>query len=344
MKKIIILALSMTILLSSCEKKEETLNIYFWGNFFSDEVIAEFEEETGITVNYDTFLNNDEMIKTINENPEKYDIITPNNNKVELLIEEDRLLPIEYNLTPNTKYLLPVLQNVVYDVDNKYNVPYVWGTVGLIYNDKKVEKPNSWSVLFNEEYAGKILMNEAVRENMGITLKYLGFSANTTDFVELDKARTLLLEQREFVYYAGTDLAEKMIENDIYYAVGFSGDATKLASESDDFKYVIPKEGSHYWISSLSILKNTSNAKNAHLFIDYVNRPEIAKKLTEYHKLTTTNEATINLLDKKYTENDAYYINLYNYNMELIEEVGNFLYNYKDIMTEVINYEPNTTE
>ncbi len=327
--------------LTSC-KEEEELNLFFWSSpindssFISDDVIEDFEKETGINVNYKTFANNSELIEAINAG-EKFDLITPNNNKTKYLIENDMLEELDYSKLPNSANILNVLKEASFDIGSKYSMPFNWGTFGIIYNKKYMETPTTWDVLFDDTYANKILMYNAPRETIGIVLKRLGYDINSTNAEQLEEVKDILLEQKPLVHkYVTSDIIDLMVNEKAYVAGGFSGEATEIALQNENIGYSIPREGSNFWITSLAIPKDAENIDNAHKFIDYLCRPEVAKELTMYNKFTTANASALKLLSEDIIDAEGYYVNLYDINMDLIEEVGDFIHVYNDIIDVII--------
>ena len=191
------------------------------------------------------------------------------------------------------------------DPKNEYSVPYFWGTVGILYNKTMVDDPvDSWGILWNEKYKDSILMQDSVRDAFGITLKYLGYSLNSTDLDELTEAKNKLIEQKPLVQAYVVDQArDKMIGNEAALAVIYSGEAITCQLENPDLEYVIPKEGSNMWIDSWVIPKNAKNKENAEAFINFMCRPDIAKMNFDYITYSIPNEEGRKLLDPEYRNN-----------------------------------------
>ena len=192
-----------------------------------------------------------------------------------------------------------------FDPENKYSVPHLWGTVGILYNKTMVDDPvDSWGILWNEKYKDSILMQDSVRDAFGITLKYLGYSLNSTDLDELTEAKNKLIEQKPLVQAYVVDQArDKMIGNEAALAVIYSREAITCQLENPDLEYVIPKEGSNMWIDSWVIPKNAKNKENAEAFINFMCRPDIAKMNFDYITYSIPNEEGRKLLDPEYRNN-----------------------------------------
>lgn len=275
--------------------------VYNWGEYIDPEVITMFEEETGINVIYEEFETNEIMYPKIQSGAIAYDVVCPSDYMIERMIENDLLAEIDFSNIPNLSYVDAeyMEQAQQFDPENKYAVPYLWGTVGILYNKTMVDEPiDSWSVLWDEKYQDSILMQDSVRDTFGITLKYLGYSLNSTDLDELEEAKKLLIEQKPLVQaYVIDQVRDKMIGNEAAIGVIYSGEALYTQMENPDLAYVIPKEGSNIWIDSWVIPKNAKHKENAEAFIDYLCRPEIAKMNFDYITYSIPNEAGRQLIE-----------------------------------------------
>ena len=198
-------------------------------------------------------------------------------------------------------------QSKAFDPENKYSVPYCWGTVGILYNKTMVDEPiDSWSVLWDPKYKDSILMQDSVRDAFGVTLKYLGYSLNSTDLDELNEAKNLLIKQKPLVQaYVVDQVRDKMIGNEAAIGVIYSGEAIYTQKENPNLEYVIPKEGSNIWIDSCVIPKNAEHKENAEKFINFLCRPDIALKNFEYITYSTPNKGAFELLDEDMQNNKA---------------------------------------
>ncbi len=187
-----------------------------------------------------------------------------------------------------------------FDPENKYSVPYCWGTVGILYNKTMVDEPvDSWSILWDPKYKGQHSdAGFSVRDAFGVALKYLGYSLNSTDLDELNEAKNLLIEQKPLVQaYVIDQVRDKMIGNEAAIGVIYSGEAIYTQKENPNLEYVIPKEGSNIWIDSWVIPKNAEHKENAEKFINFLCRPDIALKNFEYITYSTPNEAARELIE-----------------------------------------------
>lgn len=276
--------------------------VYNWGEYLDPDAIEMFEEETGIDVVYEEYETNEIMYPKIQSGAIAYDVVCPSDYMIERMIENDLLAEINFDNIPNIEYIGDVYmeQSRQFDPDNKYSVPYLWGTVGILYNKTMVDEPiDSWAVLWDEKYKDNILMQDSVRDAFGVALKYLGYSLNSTDLDELTAAKKLLIEQKPLVQaYVVDQVRDKMIGNEAAIGVIYSGEAIYTQLENPDLEYVIPKEGSNIWIDSLVIPKNAKHKENAEAFINFVCRPEIAKMNFDYITYSIPNEGGRALIEE----------------------------------------------
>ena len=277
------------------------LYVYNWGEYIDPEVIELFEEETGYKVHYEEFETNEEMYAIIAKGARTYDVVCPSDYMVEKMIQNDLLTEIDYSNIPNIsnigeQYLTSAEG---FDPDNKYCVPYTWGTVGIMYNKTMVdEEVNSWSILFDEKYEGQILMQASVRDAYCVALSYLGYSINTLDEDELKEATDLLVSQKPIVQaYVVDQVRDKMIKNAAALGVIYSGEAIYMQRENPDLEYVVPDEGSNVWIDGWVIPKDCQNKEAAEAWINFMCDPEIALMNFDYITYSTPNEAARELIE-----------------------------------------------
>lgn len=280
---------------------DEKLVVYNWGEYIDPEVLTMFEEETGIDVVYEEFETNEILYPKVSSGAIAYDVVCPSDYMIQRMIENDLLSEINFDNIPNIKNIGEqyMEQSKQFDPENKYSVPYCWGTVGILYNKTMVDEPvDSWSILWNPKYKDSILMQDSVRDAFGATLKYLGYSLNSTDLDELTEAKDLLIEQKPLVQaYVIDQVRDKMIGNEAALGVIYSGEAIYTQKENPDLEYVIPKEGSNIWIDSWVIPKNAEHKENAEKFINFLCRPDIALMNFEYITYSTPNEAARELIE-----------------------------------------------
>lgn len=275
--------------------------VYNWGEYLDPDVIKIFEKETRINVVYEEYETNEIMFPKVQSGAIAYDVVCPSDYMIQRMIDNDLLAEIDFSKIPNISNIGDTYmeQSKQFDPENKYSIPYCWGTVGILYNKKMVDEPiDSWSVLWDPKYKDNILMQDSVRDAFGVTLKYLGYSLNSTDLDELQQAKDLLIKQKPLVQaYVVDQVRDKMIGNEAAIGVIYSGEAIYTQLENPDLEYVIPKEGSNLWIDSWVIPKNAQHKENAEKFINFICRPDIAKMNFDYITYSTPNTAGRELIE-----------------------------------------------
>ncbi|MBP3196426.1 MAG: ABC transporter substrate-binding protein [Butyrivibrio sp.] len=283
------------------------LYVYNWGEYIDEEVIEQFEEETGIDVIYDMFETNEIMYAKLAQDPSAYDVICPSDYMIQKLIENDMLKELNFNNIPNSVNIGEQYfeQSKDFDPENKYSVPYCWGTVGILYNKTMVDDVvDSWDILWNPKYNGQILMQDSVRDALMVSLIRNGYSLNTTNPDEIAVATKDLIDQKPLVQaYVVDQVRDKMIGEEAALGVIFSGEAIYTARENPDLVYVVPKEGTNVWIDSWVITKESKHTENAEKWIDFMCRPDIALKNFEYITYSTPNVAAQELIEDEEIKN-----------------------------------------
>ncbi|SQC07683.1 spermidine/putrescine ABC transporter [Clostridium perfringens] len=324
LKKFLALACS-TLLLSSLflgcgpkkdeeatqDKNNNVLYVYNWGDYIDPELLTKFKEETGIDVKYDVYDTNEIMYQKLNSGNVSYDIVIPSDYMIEKMKEEDMLAKIDYSNIPNYKYIGEQFKNLAYDPTNEYSVPYMWGTVGIIYNTKKVSDPvDSWNILWNPKYKDQVIMPDSVRDAMAVAEKKLGYSLNTENLNQIESAKKELMTQKKdglILAYMVDQVKDAMVGGEASLAVAWSGDAVTMIERNPDLAYAIPKEGSNKWFDAIGIPKNAKHKENAEKFINFLCDPENAKQNVEYIGYSTPNTAAYDLLPEDIRDNKVAY-------------------------------------
>nr|WP_236908216.1 spermidine/putrescine ABC transporter substrate-binding protein [Clostridium sp. Cult3] len=283
---------------TGCGDKKPVINVYNWGDYIDPSVIKDFEKEFNVKVNYNTFATNEDMYVSIKKGGTSYDVAFPSDYMIERMINEDMLEKINKG---NISYLENIedrFLDLEFDPNNDYSVPYMWGTFGIIYNKNLVsEKVDSWDILWDEKYKDQILMLDSQRDSIAIALIRLGYSMNSRDINELEKAKEELIKQKPLVYaYVGDEVKDMMVGEEAALAVVWSGDAVAMIRENENLEYVIPKEGTNLWFDNMVIPKTSKNKEMAEQFINFMNRPEIAARNTDYIGYSTPNFKAMELL------------------------------------------------
>ena len=307
-------ALLTTSIFAGCSNNSAgengTINVFNWGEYIDESLIKDFENETGIKVNYSTYDTNEIMYQKIKTNPGTYDIVIPSDYMIEKMIKEDLLEKIDFNNIPNYKYIGEKFKNLPYDPTNEYSVPYTWGTVGIIYDSTVVTEPvTSWDILWNEKYKDNVYMYNSLRDSLAITLVKNGYSLNSTNANEINVAKEDLLKQLTLTnpIYVIDEVRDNMISGEKALAVVYSGDASYIMSQNPDMKYVVPNEGSNKWFDAIAIPKDAPNKAGAEAFINFLCDPENAKTNIEYIEYSTPNTGAFELLDDEVKNNPAAY-------------------------------------
>ena len=295
------------------------LYVYNWGEYIDEDVISQFEEETGITVVYDLFETNEEMYPVIEAGAVNYDVVCPSDYMIQKMRENDLLAELNFDNIPNIDQIDPAYMEMsqAFDPENKYSVPYCWGTVGILYNTKLLDElgvpaPTKWADLWDERLSGEILMQDSVRDAFMVALKKDGYSMNSESKDELEQAKQELIDQKPLVQaYVIDQVRDKMIGGEAAIGVIYSGEMLYIQDEvaslglDYDLEYVIPEEGTNLWLDSWVIPKNAKNKENAEKWIDFMCRPEIAKANFEYITYPTPNKGAFELLDEDMQNNKA---------------------------------------
>lgn len=335
------LFLALPMIMTGCGSSHGGENgeviVYNWGEYIDPDTIEMFEEETGIKVIYDEFETNEIMYPKVESGASSYDVVCPSDYMISKMIENDLLRQINFDNIPNAAKNIGAQyfeQSRTFDPDNKYSIPYCWGTVGILYNKTMVDEPiTSWAQLWDEKYSDNILMQDSVRDAFMVAEKMNGFSMNTLDSAELETSKNALIEQKPLVQaYVIDQVRDKMIGGEAAIGVIYSGEAIYTQRENPDLVYVIPEEGTNVWIDSWVILKDAPNKDNAEKFIDFMCRADIAIKNFEYITYSTPNDAARELIEDESIKNsDIAFPDLSQYNnletYVYLGEDGDSLYN-----------------
>jgi len=293
-----------------------TLYVYNWGEYIADgsddtmDVVAEFEALTGIQVEYTTFDTNEGLYSKLQSGSAYYDIIIPSDYMISRMAQNGMLEKLNYDNIPNfKKYVDEVFHNPDYDAAQEYSVPYTWGTVGLIYNTKYVQEPvDSWDILWDEKYSGKILMVSNSRDAFGIALKKLGYSMNTEDPDEIREAADALKEQKNVVQaYVMDQIFDKMVEENAWIAPYYAGDYLTMSSTNEDLAFVFPKEGFNQFVDAMCIPKGCVNQEAAEMFINFMCEPTVSAENLGYIGYSTPISAAKEMMDEELISNRIAY-------------------------------------
>lgn len=338
MKKLIpFIVVLVAFLMTACNDDGEKLYVYNWGDYMDMDVVKEFEEEYNVKVIYQEFATNEDLYVKIKNSSEPMDVIFPSEYMLERMSNEGLLNELDFSKLDNFKYVDKDLTGMSYDKENKYSVPFFWGTVGIIYNSEKYpEGLQKWADLWTEKYKKDMVLYYSQRDILMVALKKLGYSMNTSDEAQLEDAKNELIDQKPLVYaYLGDEIKDVLIAEDANVGVVYSGDAGIVIEENPKYKYVLPKEGTNLWFDVAAIPKNARNVNRAHDFINFLLRPEIAARNAEYLQYATVESEAKKYLPESLVNNEALYPDRTNMtNFEIFEDPSQKLKLYDRIWTE----------
>lgn len=288
---------------------DNTLTVYNWGDYIDPDLLEEFEEETGITVIYQTFDSNEAMMTKLAQGGDTFDIAVPSEYAVSRMMEDNLLLPLDHSKLPNMQHLDPRFMGLSFDPENTYSVPYFWGTVGIVFHPDLVETaPTRWNDLWDPSYRNNILLLDGAREIIGLGLNSLGYSLNDTNEAHLQETLTKLRKLTPNVKaIVGDEIKMLMANEEAAAAVVWSGDAAEIMDENDALDYVVPEEGSNVWFDTMVIPKTAKNIEGAHQFINFMLEPEIAARNAEYVGYSTPNADALELLPEEIRDDERFY-------------------------------------
>lgn len=289
---------------------KNTLTIFNWGEYIDPDLLKQFEKETGIHVIYETFDSNEAMMTKIQQGGTAYDIAVPSEYMIEKMKEENLLIPLDKSKIPNLKNIDPYFLDLPFDDDNKYSVPYFWGTVGIVYNPNLVGDLDfsSWDDLWDPSLKRKVFLVDGAREVIGMGLNSLGYSLNSLDNHELRKATDKLITLAPNVKaIIGDEITPLMINNEATVALTWSGQAADMMSENEELDFAVPEEGSNLWFDNMVIPKTSKNIEGAHKFINFMLKAESGAQNADYVGYSTPNIAAMKLMDKEVVSDERYY-------------------------------------
>ncbi len=315
-----VLILIISLAISGCSEPENAvsvpreLNIYNWEDYFGETTLDDFQKETGIKVNLYTFDDEKLMQSDVQTNPDKYDIIILSGELVEEMAAMKLLTKIDHQKIQNLVNIAPEFMSGYYDQGNIYSVPYLWGTTGVIINTKYFsEDSHSWSVLFDHnktaEFKGRISLLNNPEEVIGAALKYLGYPLVASDTTQLDSAAKTLSENKEFIrgFEDPITIRDAMVSEDLWAAQQYSGEALSAMDLNEDLLYYIPSEGAAKWVDNMAIPVDAKNKEEAHMFIEYILRPEVSADIANYIWYANTNTAAKEFTDQEILSDPSLY-------------------------------------
>lgn len=283
------------------------LKLFAWGEYFPQDVLDDFTNETGVKVIYDKYTSNAEMLTKLQSGAVDYDLVVPTDYIVERMIKQDMLLELDMNNIPNFKNIASVFHERSFDPGNKYSVPFYYGSIGLAYDKTKVENPTGWKDLWNPKYKGHVIISEVGREAILVALQKNGKSMNSTDPADLELAKKDLIALAPNVLAYNSTPSDLLASGDAWIAAVYSGEAAKAMKTNPNINYIMPEEGGTLWMDNLAIPKVAKNKYTAEVFINYLLRPDISKRLTDTYPYSNPNQEAVKLMSDAERNNPASY-------------------------------------
>lgn len=321
------------------------LNLYGWSEYIPQALLDGFTKEYGVTVHYDTYSSNEELMAKLQAGASGYDVIIPSDYTIVIMTKQGLLEPLDASQIPNLSNVDEKFRSLPFDPGNKYTVPYQWGTVGMVVNTEKVTKPvTSWNELWNPAYKGRVVMLDDEREVIGVASRVLGYDVNTKDPAELDQAKAKLKELMPNVKLFDSDNPKAaMLSGETWLGQTWNGEAALAHRENPKIDYVCPKESCVVWFDNLAIPKGAPHKDAAQAFLNYVLRPDVSLLITKEFPYSNPNKAALELMK---TQDPAMYQDYMGFratnpteedlkNAKMIEDVGEATSLYDQIWTEV---------
>ncbi|MGV3078762.1 ABC transporter substrate-binding protein [Streptococcus sp. 32226D021BW] len=306
---LILWGISYKLEADSTQGTTDKLVIYNWGDYIDPELLEEFTAETGIQVDYQTFDSNESMYTKIKQGGTTYDLTIPSEYMISKMTEENMLIKLDKSKIEGLENIDPQFMGLSFDKNNDYSIPYFWGTLGIVYNETMVENPpQEWEDLWSEEYRDNIMLIDGVREVMGFGLQSLGYSLNSTNSAEIEKAAEHLYNLTPNVKAIVADeIKGYMIQDAAAIAVSFSGEASEMLDGNENLRYVVPSKGSNLWFDNMVIPKTAKNLDGAYAFMSFMLRPENALRNAEYVGYSTPIPAAKAMLDEETQNDESFY-------------------------------------
>ena len=288
----------------------QSLNVYNWSTYIADDTIANFEAACDVDVVYDTYPTDDDMLVRLRQGNPGFDIVVPSDVVASLMVDEGLLAALNHDNIPNLANLDETFLDLAFDPGNLYTVPYQWGTTGIGYNVERTGEVDSWADLFN--YDGTVAWLDDVTMMIGVALIMTGNDPNSSDPAELEEAKQFLIDHGSNVVYIAEDDGQEMLaRGEIDMVIEYSGDVFQVMDECEceDYGYVIPSEGTNFWIDSLAIPAGAPNQALAEVFIDYILDPSVGADISNYTAYGTPNAAALDqgLIDEELAADPGIY-------------------------------------
>lgn len=294
----------------AAQGNKQSLIIYNWGDYLDPKLIKKFEKQTGYHVVYETFDSNEAMYTKIKQGGTAYDLTIPSEYMVTKMRKAHLLDRLDKKQIPNMKYIGKSFLHKSFDVKNNYSIPYFWGTLGIVYNDKFVKRGSlkTWNDLWSKKYRHQILLVDSARDAMGMALVSLGYSMNTTSSMKLHLAQTKLDGLGPNIKAIISDeMKMYMVQNEAAIGITWSGEAHEMMENNSHLHYLVPEQGSNLWFDNFVVPKTAKNKKAAFKFINFMLEPKNAAQNAQYVGYATPDEAAKKLLPKRVREDKQFY-------------------------------------
>lgn len=294
----------------AAEGNKQSLIIYNWGDYLDPKLIKKFEKQTGFHVIYETFDSNEAMYTKIKQGGTAYDLTIPSEYMVTKMRKAHLLDRLNKRQIPNMKYIGKSFLHKSFDKENNYSIPYFWGTLGIVYNDKFVKKGSlkTWNDLWSKKYRHQILLVDSARDAMGMALVSLGYSMNTTNIMKLHLAQTKLDGLGPNIKAIISDeMKMYMVQNEAAIGITWSGEAHEMMESNSHLHYIVPEQGSNLWFDNFVVPKTAKNKKAAFKFINFMLEPKNAAQNAQYVGYATPDEAAKKLLPERIRKDKQFY-------------------------------------
>lgn len=294
---------------TSGDAGQKTLHYFTWSDYVGPELLAEFERRHGVHVVVDTFSSNEELLAKLQGGATGYDVTVPSDFMAAIMIQQGLVAELDSTMLPNAATLEDHLQHLPFDPTQRFAIPYLWGTVGIGYDSAVVSTPpDSWAVLWDARYRGKISMLNDQREVFGAVLRSMGASMNTKDPALIEAAKARLLVQKPLVKaYASEHYDQLLASGDVVLAHGWGGPVARAMRDRPSIRYVVPKEGGTLWADCLVVLKSSPRKELATQFINYLLEPQVAARTAERLLFASANKAARPFVPSRILDNPAIY-------------------------------------
>ena len=317
----------------------QVLNLYIWSGYLAPDTLRVFEQRFQARVQVDLYDSVEALLAKLQSGNSGYDIVVPSDYAVQILQRQRLLSPLDKARIPNLEQNLdPLFLGKPFDPENRYSIPYTWGTTGIGYRKDRVgQLAASWQVLWEERYQGKIVMLGDMRENFGAALKLSGFSINSRDLAQLEAAKALLEKQKPLLQaYNSSNFQELLVSGDAWLVQGWNGQIVKAARENSNIGYLLPKEGTTLFIDSFCIPAGAAHKELAHQFINYMLEPETAAAIVNHTGYTVANRAARPYINRALLNNPALFPDsALLEKCEMLEDLGDTTSTYDRLWTEV---------